>query len=196
MYLPDTIAPVRWDQLSREQPKLAALGLQRLGEPGVVLIGTIRADGTPRISPVEPLFWQRDLWLSMLWGSRKADDLLRDSRVLVHSVVTSRDGGAGEYKVRGHAVAEGDPDLQTQYAAAVREQLGWSPTPGRFHLFWIDIDDVTFIRYENATGDQFVTRWPHGGEYVRRGDSATSLSGPEAYADLLVTSAGEPASDG
>ena len=176
---------MHWDQLSRAQPKLAALGEQRLGEPGVVLVGTIRADGTPRISPVEPLLWNGDLWLSMLWGSRKASDLLRDSRVLVHSVVTSRDGGAGEFKVRGRAVAAQDPDVQERYALTVRAQLGWSPTPGRFHLFWIDVADITFIRYESATGDQFVTRWPDGGEYVRRGDSATSLGAPEEYSALL-----------
>lgn len=176
---------MHWDQVSREQPKLAALGTKRLGEPGVVLVGTIRADGTPRISPVEPLFWNRDLWLSMLWGSRKAADLLRDSRVLVHSVVTSRDGAAGEYKVRGSAIAEHDSGVQERYATTVRAQLGWSPTPGRFHLFWVDIADVTFIRYEDATGDQFVTRWPQGKEFVRRGDSATSLGDPEPYSDLL-----------
>ncbi len=54
---------MHWDQMSREQPRFAALGVQRLGDPGVVLVGTIRADGTPRISPVEPLFWNGDLWL-------------------------------------------------------------------------------------------------------------------------------------
>jgi hypothetical protein len=39
----------------------------------------------------------------MLWHSRKAADLLRESRILVHSVITSRDGGEGEFKIRGTA---------------------------------------------------------------------------------------------
>ncbi len=176
---------MHWHELAREQPRLAALGEQRLGEPGVVLVGTIRRDGTPRISPVEPLFWNGDLWLSMLWGSRKAADLHRDPRLLVHSIVTSRDGGLGEYKVRGSAVAENDPSVQDRYAVEVQARLGWAPTQGRFHLFWIDLADLTFIRYEDATGDQFVTRWPPGVEYVRRGDSATSLGEPEEYSSLL-----------
>jgi hypothetical protein len=150
------------------------------------LVGTIRRDGTPRISPVEPLFWDGNLWLSMLWGSLKATDLLRDRRVLVHSVVTGRDGRLGEFKLRGEAIAELDAGVQAGYASAVKAQLGWAPTPGRFHLFRVDIDDVTFIRYDDATGDQFVTRWPQAVEYVRRGDSATSLGEPEAYSDLLV----------
>lgn len=91
---------MHWREFADQAPRLADLGRQRLEQPGVVLIGTIRRDGTPRISPVEPLLWEEDLWLSMLFGSRKAADLRRDQRVLVHSIVTNRDGGFGEYKLR------------------------------------------------------------------------------------------------
>ena len=42
-----------------------------------------------------------ELWLSMMWQSAKARDLLRDPRILVHNVITSRDGAEGEFKVRG-----------------------------------------------------------------------------------------------
>ena len=55
---------------------------------------------------------------------------------------------------------EGDPAVQAAYAAVVRDHLGWDPVPGRFHLFRIDVEDVTLIRYDDATGDQFVARWP------------------------------------
>lgn len=123
---------MRWSEFADDAPRLAALGEQRLIDPGVVLVGTIRNDGTPRISPVEPLLWLGDLWLSMLLNSYKAADLKRDPRIL------------------------------------------------------IDIHDVTFIRYEEASGDQFVTRWPQTSEYVRRGTSATSLGDPEPYRDLLA----------
>jgi hypothetical protein len=134
---------------------------------------------------VEPLLWRDDLWLSMLWGSFKARDLARDPRVLVHSVVTGRDGSAGEFKVRGRAIAEESPEVQAAYAEEVSRRLGWEPTPGHVHLFRVDLDDVTFIRYDDATGDQFVTRWPRGEEFVRRGDTATSLGPAEARHDLL-----------
>jgi len=87
--------------------------------------------------------------------------------------------------VRGTVRAQTDPDAQRRYSVAVTESLGWHPVPGKFHLFAVDIDDVTYIRYDNATGDQFVSRWPHGGEYVRRGTSATSLGRPEARHELL-----------
>lgn len=176
---------MRWGDLEQQQPRFAALGRRRLIEPGVVLVGTIRRDGTPRISPVEPLRWDGELWLSMLDGSLKATDLIRDPRLIVHSVVTSRDGAAGEYKVRGRVIAERSPHRLRDYAEAVTAQLGWTPEPGRFHLFSVDIDDVSFIRYEEKTGDQFVTRWPAAIEFVRRGTSATSLGPREPHREFL-----------
>ena len=177
---------MRWDAFAFEQPTLAGRGTRLLGDPGVVLVGTIRRDGSPRLSPVEPLFWSGELWLSMGWGSRKAADLQRDARVLVHSIVTTREGTTGEYKVRGHAIAELDPAVQQGYARAIRAEAGWEPQPGRFHLFRVDVDDVTFIRWDPATNDQFVTRWPARREFVRRGTSETSVGDPEPFSELLA----------
>ena len=165
---------------------LGALGRVFLVTVGVVLVATIRRDGTPRLSPVEPFVMDGDLWLSMLWRSTKAADLLRDPRILVHSVVTGRDGGEGEFKIRGTARAEHDPDVQRRYADAVTADLGWSPTPGRFHLFAVSLDDVTFIRYDDATGDQHVAMWPPAREFIRRGDGGTSLREPEPANDIIA----------
>jgi Pyridoxamine 5'-phosphate oxidase len=177
---------VRWAELAKQQPKLAELGERMLGDPGVVLVATVRKDGSPRVSAVEPLFWEGDLWLAMLLGSYKARDLQHDPRILVHSIVTSRNGEAGEFKVRGLVAAESDPAIQARFAARVAEDLGWRPEPGKFHLFRVEAEDVTFMRFVEASGDQYVTRWPAGGEYVRRGTSATSLGPPEPTSDLLV----------
>jgi hypothetical protein len=58
---------MRWSEIERSQPRLAKLGRHRLLDPGVVLVGTIRRDGTPRISPVEPCVMDGDLWLAMMW---------------------------------------------------------------------------------------------------------------------------------
>jgi hypothetical protein len=176
---------VRWDEFERRQPRFAELGRKRLAGPGVVLVGTIRKDGSPRISPVEPLFWDGELWLSMGLGTMKARDLRRDPRVLVHSIVTSRDGTDGEFKVRGLAVLESDPALNGRVAEAIAEQLGWRPEVGRFHLFRIDVDDVTFIHWDDANNDQYLSRWPEHREQVRRGTSATSNGPPQPHREFL-----------
>jgi hypothetical protein len=176
---------MRWTEMEERQPRLGELARQRVLGPGVVLVATIRRDGTPRLSPVEPFVLDGSLWLSMMWESRKAADLTRDPRVLVHSVITTRDGGEGEIKIRGMARAEHDLSAQRRYAEAVAASLGWNPEPGRFHLFEVDIDNVTFIRYDDATGDQHVVRWPPGHEFIRRGTSATSVGAPEPVSGIL-----------
>jgi hypothetical protein len=178
-----------WSELEQRQPTLAELGRRRLLGPGVVLVATIRRDGTPRLSPVEPYVMDGRLLLSMLWQSRKAQDLLRDPRALVHSVIASRDGGDGEFKVRGTARTVADGDVQQRYADAVARDLGWRPVAGRFHLFAIDVDHVTYIRYDDATGDQYVAMWPPAREFVRRGTSATSVGDPQPRHDILINEA-------
>jgi hypothetical protein len=177
---------VKWSEVEQRQPRLADLGRRRLLDPGVVLVATIRRDGTPRLSPVEPFVLDGILWLSMLWQSAKAADLIRDPRVLVHGVVTSRDGRDGEFKLRGAARSETDAGVQRRYAAAVAQALGWNPEVGRFHLFAVNIDHLSYLRYDEPTGDQYVTQWPPGREYVRRGTTATSLGEPEQRTDVLM----------
>jgi hypothetical protein len=177
---------MRWAEIESEQPRLAAVGRKMLGGPGVVLVATIRRDGTARVSPVEPMFWDGDLCLSMGWGSRKAADLQRDPRILVHSIVTKRDGSDGEFKVRGRAISISDPDEQLSFAEGILEALGWQPEPGKSHPFRIDIDEVTVVRWNDASNDQFISRWPAMIEEVRRGTSAQSHAPPEPISDLLV----------
>jgi len=177
---------MHWSQMAEGQPGLAALAQERLIGPGVVLVVTIRRDGTPRLSPVEPFVLDGDLWLSMMWQSTKARDLLRDPRILVHSVITGRDGAEGEVKLRGIARDEPDLAVQGRYAAAVAASLGWEPVVGRFHLFAVDIEQVTYIAYDpEGSGDQHVVMWPPGREFVRRATSATSVGEPEPVSGLL-----------
>jgi hypothetical protein len=168
---------VRWEDLEASSPRLAELGRERLKRPGVVLLGTIRADGSPRISPVEPLFWRGDLWLALMWQSTKARDLARDPRILLHSIITNPDGEEGEFKVRGIAEPESESLVRKELSLAVEETLGWRPREPFFHLFRVALHDVTFIRYEH--GDQRVVRWPAGRHFIRRETSPTSVGRAE-----------------
>ncbi len=154
---------MRWSQFEASNQDLGALVRQKLIEPGLVMVATIRGDGTPRVSPVNPHVWDGDLCLSLASTTRKAADVRRDSRVLVHNVVSRVDGADGELKLRARAVPETDDTALDGFAASVKERTGWAPPPGTFSLFRLDINDVTFIERENrpayAPG---VTRWPAG----------------------------------
>jgi Glycosyl transferase family 2 len=100
-----------------------------------------------------------------------------------------RDGAEGEFKLRGTVRAEHDTAVQRRYAATVAADLGWSPEVGRFHLFAVDIDQVTFVRCDpGGSGDQQVAMWPPGKEFTRRGTSATSVGDPEPVSGILRAS--------
>ena len=146
-----------WSEFAEAAPELARLGEDRFDRAGVVLVGTIRKDGSPRISPVEPLIAQAQLLLGMMWRSKKALDLLRDPRCLVHSTITNRHGTEGEFKLRGRALDVQDPDIRERYAEAVYQKIDWRPEEP-YHLFSIDIESATFIVYENDK--QSVKTWP------------------------------------
>jgi hypothetical protein len=176
---------MKWSDMAAREPALGAAAHDRLIKPGVLLVGTVRRDGSARISGVEPLIMDGELWLSMMRGSTKARDLGRDPRILLHSIVTGPEAAGGEIKVRGTAHAEADPGVQRRYAEAAAGQLGWRPVPGEFTLLRIDIGDVTYIGYDEATGAQHVARWPAGLEYLRRSTTPTSLGPPEQVRRLL-----------
>jgi Pyridoxamine 5'-phosphate oxidase len=118
---------MKWSEIAPREPALAAVAHDRLIAPGVLLVGTIRRDGSPRISGVEPLVMDGRLWLSMMQASTKAHDLHRDPRILLHSIVTGPEG-TPEVKIRGSVREETGRQVQERYAAAdVRRLLSPSP---------------------------------------------------------------------
>jgi hypothetical protein len=150
-----------WRDLEDSAPDLAAAGRERFTRSELVLVGSLRRDGSPRISPCEPDIVDGELMLGMMWRSTKARDLLRDPRCVVHSTVHHRMDAMGEFKVRGRAVEVQDAHRRERYCRALFDRIAWSP-PGDFHLFAIDIESATHIYY--ADERQRGTMWtPAGG---------------------------------
>lgn len=175
---------MRWEEIESGQPALGAVARDKLIRPGVLLVGTTRRDGSARISGVEPLVMDGDLWLSMMSTSAKERDLGRDPRILLHSIVTCPNPD-GEVMVRGTVRSEPGHGVQQRYTAAVAAEIGWRPVPGEFTLFTVDIDDVTYIGHEAGSGAQHVVRWPPGTEYLRPVITPTSLGPPVPVQRLL-----------
>jgi hypothetical protein len=142
---------VRWADFEAAAPELAAIGRQRIEGPGFALAGTIRRDGTPRISPVEPRFVEGELAINVLADSLKARDLARDPRVLLHSPVLSAADPADEFKLRGRAIETRDPEL----CAAVADLTWHEPPASRF--FVVDVESAAFVAW--SKGERTVTRW-------------------------------------
>ncbi len=108
---------MRWDEFTVACPELADLAHDRFTRDELALLGTIRRDGRPRISPCEVDFAVGRLLLGMMWQSPKAKDLLRDARLAVHSVPSDR-----------------------------MNPGGWQPEEP-YHLFSLDVTEGAFMRF-------------------------------------------------
>jgi len=149
--------------MEAEAPELAERARERFAVTGLSLVATLRADGWPRISPVEPLIFEGQLYLGMMPRSMKSLDLGRDPRCLVHSTVSDKDGTDGEVKLYGFARRATDVDEIERYCVALEAAIGWRPAgPDDFDLWVVDISSAAYVHF--ADGVQSVATWQPGHE--------------------------------
>lgn len=67
------------------------------------MLGTLRKNGWPRVTPIEYTFWEGELVLGGMWQSKKLLDLLRDSRCVIYSTTNDKSGQQGDAKLYGRA---------------------------------------------------------------------------------------------
>lgn len=155
---------MRWAQFERAAPELAAAARASLAATRLALLGTLRSDGSPRISPIEPYFTDGELLIGAMAWSRKAVDLSDDARVTLHNVLTGPDGGEPEIKLYGRALPA-DPASRAACANA-----WWAGTDGAEALvFTIDVTEALRVEWNLGAGELTATSWsPPAGVRVRR----------------------------
>ncbi len=136
---------MRWDEFELACSEIATIALERFERDQLVLLGTIRPDGSARISPCEVDLAAGRLFLGMMWRSKKALDLLRDPRIVVHSVTCDRNGTDGDVKLYGRALDEREPDVREAFHDAIRERIDWAPGEPEFHLFSLDVTSAGYV---------------------------------------------------
>jgi Pyridoxamine 5'-phosphate oxidase len=147
---------MHWDEFAGSCPDLASLARERFERDEFVMLGTIRADGRPRLSPCEVDFAAGQLLLGMMWQSPKARDLLRDPRIAVHSVPSDKTNPGGDLKLYGEVVDEQEPSLRTEFCRAIQARIDWQPAEP-YHLFSLDVTEGAFIRFTDEWQD--IWRW-------------------------------------
>jgi hypothetical protein len=133
-----------WDAFDAACPELATVAHERFVRDELVMLGTIRSDGAPRISPCEVDFAEGHLLLGMMWRSKKALDLLRDPRCVVHSITCDRMGIDGDLKLYGRMANVQEPGLREAYRRAIKARIDWEPDEPQFHLFSLDVETAGF----------------------------------------------------
>jgi pyridoxamine 5'-phosphate oxidase-like protein len=156
---------MRWRDFSAECPELAGMAHTRFQRDQLMLLGTLRPDGSPRISAVECDFVDGDLITGMIYRSVKARDLQRDPRVTVHSWPPGKDNPDGDLKFYGRAVEVTDPATKRAYEDAIFARIQWRPTEP-YHCFTFDLDAAGYLRFTEKAEE--VWHWRPGGALAKR----------------------------
>lgn len=148
-----------WSDFSAQAPELAGLALGRFDSTELVLLGTRRADGWPRITPVEFTIFDGDFVIGMMWQSKKALDLLRDGRCVIHSTTSEKDGQQGDAKLSAIA-RQLEPGRTEPYWQHIEQKLGWRPE-GPAHAFVFDIVSAAYVRLSGPPENEMrLLTWP------------------------------------
>jgi hypothetical protein len=145
---------ISWQEFEAAAPPIAHQGRQRLEMTRVCLLGTLRKDGSPRISPVEPYLSGGELLFGAMAWSLKAADLLRDPRCVLHSAITSPDNAEPELKLYGCA-SEASSEIADDCTRA-----WWRRQPADAAvIFVLQIERATLIEWDLAHSPMLVQRW-------------------------------------
>jgi hypothetical protein len=150
---------MRWRNFNQECPELADLAAARFARDQLVLIGTLRPDGSARVSATELDIAAGELFIGMINNSAKARDLLRDPRVTVHSWPPGKDNPDGDIKLYGRAVLVTERAVRERYEDAIFARIAWRPQEP-YQCFAIDVESAGFLRF--AEGSEEVWGWRPG----------------------------------
>lgn len=147
-------AMTSWNDVCAAAPDLADRVRTRIEAHGLALLATVRADGYPRVSGIEPLFALGELWLGMMPDSRKGVDLRRHDRLCLHSATVDKEVKDGDAKITGRGVEILDAETRDAVAAAFEAANGYFP-PGPFDLFRVEICELALVHpgLETDTAD-------------------------------------------
>ena len=151
-----------WEEFSVLAPRIAEIFVRRHTATGnLCMLGTNRPDGFPRVSPMEPRFFEGQLWIGGMPDTVKFRDLLRDPRFCLHTATVDTHVGDGDAKVWGTVEDVGDPALHQRYAEALYAETGFDLRGQTFdHFFRADLVGAAAV--EVGGGHLDVTVWRAG----------------------------------
>lgn len=156
-----------WDEMAAAAPDLADAVRALFDAHRHKTLATIRRDGSPRISGIEAVFINGELWFGGYTDSLKIRDLRRDPRFALHSGTAEPDYAGetapvwpGDAKVAGRAVEVTDP-------ATIEAATGRTFEPGQHSQFKADLTEVVLTHLGDPPDHLLIEFWREG-EAVRR----------------------------
>jgi hypothetical protein len=151
-----SVGDVAWSSFIAAAPELAADVRQTLERYGFAFVGTVRRDGSPRISPVEVHILGGQLFVVLIPHTAKAHDLDRDARVTLQTPISSASDPGVEVKLRGRALSVLDSDERASMAASVAATSGWQPGD-QWRYCELLLSSVALLDW--VEGDMLLQRW-------------------------------------
>jgi hypothetical protein len=146
-----------WTEFAAEAPEIADLAERRLAASGLMMLATLRADGFPRISPMEPVL-ARDKMVD----ATKSRDLRRDGRFALHTATADKMVTEGDVKMWGVATEVTDHDTLSRFSDDIYASVGHRFEVGTFDAFDVDLLGASSV----GVGDDVmrVATWRPGKE--------------------------------
>jgi hypothetical protein len=156
----------RWIEVEAAAPELAERARTLIEAYKHLTIATLRRDGSPRISGIEVMFIEGDIWFGSMPRAVKALDLLRDPRFALHSGTgdsTQWESNAavwhGDAKLSGRA-----EEVSGERRAAAFRAAG-HPDSGESHLFRAEIEELATVRLGgDPPSHLLIDSWREGGD--------------------------------
>jgi hypothetical protein len=151
-----------WQEFAEAAPRIAEIFTRRHSATGnLCMLGTLRPDGFPRVSPMEPRFFEGELWIGGMPGTAKFRDLVRDPRFTLHTATVDTQVTDGDAKVWGFVEDVQDEALHQRYAEALFAETGFDLRGQKFGNFFA-ADVVGASAVEVGGGHLDVTVWRKG----------------------------------
>jgi hypothetical protein len=151
-----------WREFTEAAPRIATIFARRHAAAGnLCMLATLRSDGFPRISPMEPRIFEDQLWLAGMPHTTKFADLARDPRCCLHTATVDTQVTDGDAKLWGTVEDVRDRALHRRFAAALFEETGFDIRDQEFdHFYAVDITGASSV--EVGGGHLDVTIWHPG----------------------------------
>lgn len=145
--------------LQTAAPTIAAFVGARIAATRLCFLGTTRADGWPRVSPLEVFLHDGRIYMGSMPGAVKAHDLQRDPRCCVITPLADHEDHGGEAKLFCRAREVHDGGEWGAVRATFKELSGFDlGDPGGAHLFTFEIEGAAWQRVEGG-GTFRTTSW-------------------------------------
>lgn len=152
----------QWSEFATEAPRISEIFRRRHRATGnLCMLGTIRSDGYPRISPVEPRIFEGRLVIVGMPGTTKFLDLGRDPRFCLHTATIDTQLSEGDAKVWGQVADFRDRDFHGRFAQDLFEESGLDLRGEAFEPFYVaDLTSASSI--ELVDNQLVITIWKPG----------------------------------